>query len=384
VVPTSPLINVADYGAKGDAAADDTAAIAEAIAAAGPASAPTGNTVFLPAGRYRVTSGLSVPPGVTLLGCGWNTPGAQVNTFAGSWIFTPAGAGFSPITIAGSGGSVRNIAFNVPDQSTSGAPAAAQPMLHITGNNSMVEDILLYNPYGGIYIDGGAQAVVRRIFGQPVQYGIAVDRSQDTNYIDTVHFWPYWQPGSLPPAAYQLANGTAIALLRCDNPHISNVFAYNYNKGISLGSSAAGIPHKVHLFNADFDGCVTGVHIAAPGRAGLAATMQMANVSIQSPSGPGVPAGHGVWVEQVSAYAMVQAVNLRVSNSGQNAVRIDADNVTFFGENVSLENWRGTEGFRIASGSSFAHLGVGFNATSGAPGGVPFAPGKQFRLAKLA
>ena len=40
-----------------------------------------------------------------------------------------------------------------------------------------------------------------------------------------------WQPRGLVPAAYQLANGTAIWLLRCDNPHISNVFAYNYNGG---------------------------------------------------------------------------------------------------------------------------------------------------------
>jgi hypothetical protein len=378
---TSPFYNVVDYGATGDGQTDDAPAISTAIAAAGPSSAPTGNTVFFPAGRYVVRSGLAVPPGVTLQGTGWNTPGAQVNTFAGSWIFVAAGATFSPVTIAGSGGSVRNLAFNVPDQNTAGAPAPAQPMLHIVANNALVEDVLLYNPYVGIYLDGAAQASIRRIFGQPVQYGIVIDRSHDTNYIDGVHFWPYWQPGKLAPASYQLASGVAIYLLRCDNPFLSNIFAFNYNKGLSLSSSPAGSPHKVHLMNADFDGCVTGVHIAAPGQSGYGATIQMVNVTIQSPSGPGTPAGHGVWVEPAAAFAMLQATNLRVANSGLNAVRLDADNVNFYGDNVSLENWRGDTGFHISSASSFAHLGVGFNCT---PGGTPYAPQSQFRLARLA
>ena len=376
---TSPLLNVADFGAAGDGTTDDTAALSKAIEEAAPGQAPTGNTVFLPAGRYRLSSGLTLPPGVALVGTGWNTPGSQANVFAGSWLLAPAGASWSPVTLAGGGASVRNLGFNVPDQETGGPPAPAQPMLRVTGNNALVEDIFLYNPYIGIYLDGGAQATLRRIFGQPVAYGILIDRSRDSNYIETVHFWPYWQPpGNRPAAAWQLANGTAICLLRSDNPHLSNVFAYNYNKGLSLGSSEAGTPHKVHLFNADFDGCVTGVHVAAPGQAGMAATLQMANVTVQAPTGAGVPAGHGVWVEAVSAYAMLQASNLRVAASGGNAVRIDADDVTFFGENVSLENWRGPEGFHISSPRSFAHLGVGFRAGPG----TPFAPKSQFRLAR--
>ena len=69
---------------------------------------------------------------------------------------------------------------------------------------------------------------------------------------------PFYLAAAWPGAGrLPLANGTAIWLLRCDNPHISNVFAYNYNRGIRLSSSPAGTPHKVHLQNADFDGCVT-------------------------------------------------------------------------------------------------------------------------------
>lgn len=375
------MYNVRDFGATGDGRTDDTAAIARAIAAAASGQEPTGNTVFLPAGRYRLSSALQLPPALTLVGAGWNTPGSQANVFAGSWLQVGAGAGFSPVTLAGSGSSVRDLAFNVPDQATAGQPAQAAPMLHITANNALVENVFLYNPFGGIYIDGGAQATLRRIFGQPLNYGIMIDRSQDTNYIDTVHFWPYWQQGNTQMGSYQLANGAGIVLLRADNPHLSNVFALNYNRGLSLSSSPAGCPHKVHLFNADFDGCVTGVHIGAPGRTGYAATIQMANVSMQSPTRPGAPVGHGIWVEASSSYAMLQASNLRISNAGLNAIRIDADNVAFHGENVSLENWHGTEGFFIGDRSSFAYLGVGFACT---PGGTPYAPRSQFKLVRLA
>ncbi|MGD6750342.1 glycosyl hydrolase family 28-related protein [Streptomyces sp. BH105] len=55
-------VNVSDYGAKGDDVTDDTAALNRAMAACKP-----GNIVYLPAGRYRVSATLVVPPGVTLL-----------------------------------------------------------------------------------------------------------------------------------------------------------------------------------------------------------------------------------------------------------------------------------------------------------------------------
>ncbi|HET9061310.1 MAG TPA: glycosyl hydrolase family 28-related protein [Acidimicrobiales bacterium] len=373
-----PFLDVREFGAKGDGVTDDTGALRAAIVAASPGSAPTGNVVYLPAGAYMLTSSLELPPGVSLQGSGWNTPGAQVNTFAGTWLFVGQGANFSPVVLAGNGSAVRNLAFNVRDQPTTVPVPEAQPMVLVTANNVLIEDVFLYNPYGGIAISGAAQASLRRIWGQPLQYGIAIDRSQDVNFIDTVHFWPYWQPQGTPVGRYQLANATALVLYRCDNPHLSNIFAYNFARGISLAGSEAGIPHKVHLVNADFDRCVTGVHIRATGRPGSAATIQMANVTVQSPAGDGIPQGHGVWVEAASSFAMVQASNVRVSNSGLCGVRIDADNVTFFADNISLEGWRGPSGFSVASRSSLVYLGAGFSA---AGNGSQVDPRAQFRMA---
>lgn len=62
------LVNVLDFGAKGDGVADDTGAIQAAIASA------KGGTVFLPRGVYRHT-GLTITTPVRLEGSGWDFSG---------------------------------------------------------------------------------------------------------------------------------------------------------------------------------------------------------------------------------------------------------------------------------------------------------------------
>lgn len=67
---TSPVFfNVMDaaYGATGDGATDDTAAIGAAITAA---AAIGGGIVFFPAGAYRITAALALPDKVSMLGAG--------------------------------------------------------------------------------------------------------------------------------------------------------------------------------------------------------------------------------------------------------------------------------------------------------------------------
>ncbi|MBK3556309.1 right-handed parallel beta-helix repeat-containing protein [Streptomyces sp. MBT56] len=56
-------LNVRDYGAIGDNVADDTAAIQAALSVC-----PMGGIVYLPAGAYRTSAPLTIPPAVTLMG----------------------------------------------------------------------------------------------------------------------------------------------------------------------------------------------------------------------------------------------------------------------------------------------------------------------------
>ena len=399
-------------GTYGDGVHDDTqvihtalARVAETTAASGqqvPLAGLTGNTLLLPAGAYRISETLKIPAGLTLAGVGWNRPGSvrPFSGLAGSWIITDAETQQNPVAIEGDGAGVRNLAFAVDGQESvpvpgsypSGPETVLPATVEVTGNSALVEDIFMLNPYGGIRIYGAAQITLRRIFGQPLQYGILIDRSIDTNYIDNIHFWAFWQQTNSKPdderALYQLKYGRALDLYRCDNPNLSNIFAYGYDRGLSLSASPTPdptqpgqpIPHKVHLVNADFDSTTSGVYIDAPGLVNAdtgdpdLTYLQITNVTMQATQG-GNP-NPGFVVTERSKYAQIQASNLRICKSLSAAIDIKAPNAQFFGNNIDLERWSGAVALKVDDPTSKAYLGVGFS--------VPHAGNGQFAFAQTA
>ncbi|KAK8037907.1 glucan 1-3-beta-glucosidase [Apiospora phragmitis] len=66
-LPASSFVSVRSTGAKGDAAADDTASIQNAIDSATSA----GKVVFIDYGLYRLTSPITIPPGAKIVGEGY-------------------------------------------------------------------------------------------------------------------------------------------------------------------------------------------------------------------------------------------------------------------------------------------------------------------------
>ena len=58
------VINARDFGASGDLSADDTAAIQAAVNASG------GNTIYFPAGQYRLTAPITASQSISILGVG--------------------------------------------------------------------------------------------------------------------------------------------------------------------------------------------------------------------------------------------------------------------------------------------------------------------------
>jgi hypothetical protein len=66
-------VDARQFGAKGDGKADDTAAVQSALDAA----KTKGPVCFLPAGLYRLTGSLVVPPGVTLRGASGGVPHSE-------------------------------------------------------------------------------------------------------------------------------------------------------------------------------------------------------------------------------------------------------------------------------------------------------------------
>jgi hypothetical protein len=103
----------------------------------------------------------------------------------------------------------------------------------------------------------------------------------------------------------------------------------------------------------------------------------MANVTVQAPTGVG-KGSYGLWIEQGPSTTIVQASNVRLTSSGANAILIEAENTSFYGENLLIENWgAGQEGFLISSNSSVAYLGVGCSHIP-ASGVRPYSPVSRF------
>ena len=77
-------VSVRDFGAVGDGTTDDTAAIAAAVLATG-----YGDTLYFPAGTYKISSEIRLTKPITILGAGPNTPftGVSGATFSGSYIY---------------------------------------------------------------------------------------------------------------------------------------------------------------------------------------------------------------------------------------------------------------------------------------------------------
>jgi hypothetical protein len=98
----------------------------------------------VPAGRYRINTGLSIPANVTLQGI-----------------------------------------YRVP-------PVPYPPcVLSEHTENVGVSDCLLLNPYEGIKLVGAARHWIRGVTGYPVKRGIYVDQCYDIGHIENVHFWPF-------------------------------------------------------------------------------------------------------------------------------------------------------------------------------------------------
>jgi sugar lactone lactonase YvrE len=138
--PTSDWVNVRGLGAKGDNAADDTAAIQKAI--------DTHRVVYFPAGFYRVTDTLKLRPDSVLIGL---HPGlTQIVLPDGTPGYQGAGAPKALLASAGGGDAmVSGLGLN-----TGGINPRATALLWTAGADSLVEDVKFQGGHGTNLADG--------------------------------------------------------------------------------------------------------------------------------------------------------------------------------------------------------------------------------------
>ena len=141
--PTEKWANVRDFGAKGDGATDDTAAIKRALAER--------SAIYFPTGKYRVTETIHMKPDTALIGLHPfatqilitdNTPGFNSSEAPGGHRASP-----KPLVEAPSGG--RNIITGI-GLDTGGNNSLATALLWGSGANSMVDDVKFLGGHGSV------------------------------------------------------------------------------------------------------------------------------------------------------------------------------------------------------------------------------------------
>lgn len=351
---SSFLYNVKDapYLAVGDGVADDTAAINNALTAAGNAG---GGIVYLPPGQYRITGALNVPGAVWFQGVGF-VPNEQANP-TGSVLFG-ANSAASMVRMNGRGAHISDIAFRQTQNVA--APTAYPPAISVLASDVTIERVFLYNVYDGIFMipgQGLGRLVVRHVHGHPLHYGIRINGATDVVKVSDIHFWPY--TGNTSWAA---ANGIGILTERNDNPHFVNIFCYGYKVGMKLTNAGNGPTAKLRLANADFDACDTGLIVES------GSTAQASNLTCAIGS-----LGVGVY-----GNAALQMSNVRVSTMSTNGIRVSTGAQCYV-DNVIVEGWNssglGFPGIENVSNGAFSVVVGRTRAFGAGNGGATVSPG---------
>ena len=229
------LLNVQEFGAKGDGTRDDTAAIQKALDTA----AETTSIVDLPAGKYLVEGTLRFPAGVTLRGVfrappttigkadGWQPNGSVLLAVAGK--DEPDG---HPFILMHESTTLEGVTVYYPEQTMTNPPIPYPWTVRGVGHNVSIVNCLLVNPYQALDFGScrSGRHYVRGLSAQPLYRGIYVDQCYDIGKIEDVHFWPFWGTRH-GLKEFQVENAEAFVIGRTDWEYMFNCFCIFYKVG---------------------------------------------------------------------------------------------------------------------------------------------------------
>ncbi|MEY2428580.1 MAG: hypothetical protein QOJ40_1465 [Verrucomicrobiota bacterium] len=257
--------SVADFGAKGDGQADNTAAFQRALDAAAQAG---GGVVYAPVGNYLFSGHLNVPNAVTLKGVwesvpshiGIRNPSAPKPTDEGTTFLVTESAGKEdgpPFITLNNNSTLKGVVIYYPQQNPAEEPNTYPWTIAMRGKNPAVLAVELLNPYNGIDAMHNERHLIRDVQGQPLRRGILVDDIYDIGRIENVHFNPWW---SMQPRlfAWQQKHGEAFIFGRSDWQYMFNTFCFGYNVGYKFIQTNAGLCNG-NFLGIGADDCYTAV-----------------------------------------------------------------------------------------------------------------------------
>lgn len=236
--------SVNSFGAKGDGATDDTAAIQQAITAA--AAAGGGSVVFNVA-RYFTTGTFVVPQGVVLCGAiegPFDVEGASpaVTAVAPTLLVTSTSGPF--ITLQGLGAGVTDLLFHYPNQvgRTASAPNVYPYTILVNSFGTKVVRSTVSNAYDFLDIESG-RVLAQDLYIGAFNIGVNIDHAYDhvtlRNLLNTV-FWDVMGNPSNPPTTidnWVLNHGIALVVNRVDSLEVHNLNVFSRFAGMLLTDS---------------------------------------------------------------------------------------------------------------------------------------------------
>jgi Pectate lyase superfamily protein len=236
--------SVAAYGAKGDGATDDTAAIQNAIKSV---AAGGGGSVVFNVARYFTTGTFQVPAGVILCGAvegPFDVEGANpaATAIAPTLLVTNASAPF--ITLQGLGAGVTDLLFHYPNQVgvTASAPNVYPYTILVNSSGTKVVRSTASNSYDFLDIESG-RVLAQDLFIGAFNIGVNIDHAHDhvtlRNLLNTV-FWDVMGNPSTPPTTidnWVINHGIALVVNRADSLEVHDFNVFFRYAGILLGDS---------------------------------------------------------------------------------------------------------------------------------------------------
>lgn len=238
--------NITDFGIAPNQNVDATPAIRLAtrlLACAG------GGTLWLPAGRYRLTEPISLAKNVTLRG-DWAAPEAG-KPMRGTLLEMTAGRGNAdgpPGISLNSAAAVVGITFWYPDQRADQIVPYPATIKQFGGTGMALENCTFINAYRGFVCgpEGVALFFLRNLYGTILERGIEIDATSDIGRMENIHLTPhFWADSGAPnaPAAsgphvrWMAEHGTGIIMRRNDWSYAYNIELEGYNVGFHAALS---------------------------------------------------------------------------------------------------------------------------------------------------
>ncbi|MEM9364583.1 MAG: glycosyl hydrolase family 28-related protein [Planctomycetota bacterium] len=249
------FVNVRDFGAKGDAQADDSESFLRAIDQGRVTRCP----VLVPDGRYRLSRPLSVPP-QGLVGNPWGSWVADVVSLP---VLLPENMD-SPALTTEAGGSIAGIEVRYPNPDPR-SPIQRPSAIRLGETGATVRCVKITNPWVGIDTQAvhtnPGRTVVENVFVSAAhKTGVHFTGAADVCLFRNVEVWT-------PPSTSStfLAEGTAFHFQRGDGIRITDCFAFGANEGFLFTESEVDGPlagvFTGYLSNCLSDFCNTGIEL---------------------------------------------------------------------------------------------------------------------------